>query len=341
MFQMFQFLNKKYCLALLLFSSLVWADYIDKGNALFNEGKLGQSLQMYSMALEAGENPTLARYYKSNVLYKMGQTGRAVMEYQKIIREHPEFVKPYINLAGIYFEMDVVGEALSLYGKALKLEPENLLVIKMVAESYLKIENYPEAIRYFELGMDKEPQNEEWLYGLVESYQKLNDMVSIEMLLIDNINKFENNSLWFLLGDILNANGKKKEAALTYKKALQRDPGQELYYYKLSNLQSELNQPFLAINTLSKGLEAKVLGNDVYIELANMYYNLGDTDKSFLYFLDAYDSNVKGGFQGVLFLLEDAAANNDKRFMEFCLGKLNKELQKKPEIAEILSRMEG
>lgn len=102
----------------------------NRGNDLFREGKLEESLEMYNQALELDPTNHLAYSNRALVFMKLDQVGRAIEDCLIGIEVEPRFVKFYIRLAAIYIETDKA-KAGQYIEKGLSYEPENSALLEM------------------------------------------------------------------------------------------------------------------------------------------------------------------------------------------------------------------
>ncbi|ELA41084.1 uncharacterized protein VICG_01877 [Vittaforma corneae ATCC 50505] len=102
----------------------------NRGNDLFREGRLDESLEMYNKALEHDITNYLVYSNRALVFMKLDQIDRAIEDCLLGIEIEPKFVKFYIRLAIIYTETDRA-KASGYIEKGLAFEPENSALLEM------------------------------------------------------------------------------------------------------------------------------------------------------------------------------------------------------------------
>ena len=313
----------------------LWASYMEQGQFYYKKGNYPAAYQEFLKAEQSGENPTLSQFNQANCLYKMGQSARALQIYLKITRESSDFIRAYINAGGILFQMEEVGEALALYHRAHNLDPQNPILIKMLGETYLKLSQKAKALEYFEKGKKMEPEEVEWLYAILEIYIDLEDLVFTELTLQQATSYFPDVADFpFLLGETAYQNGDKKAASVYFSKGLDLDSTRTTYYSRLAEVQLELNQPYSAITTLEKGLEREVLKSSAYLEIAEIYQNLGDLESAMKAYCIAHQEGEYRARDGVMYLLDRQREEKNGWFFRLLYPQAERAFPKDPEIQD-------
>lgn len=99
-----------------------------KGNDLFKEGKLEESLEMYNKALEKNPKNHFLYSNRSLVFQKLGIDEKAIEDCLIGIEIDPSFIKFYIRLGTL---LEDEGERMKYIEEGLKHDPDNKMLLEM------------------------------------------------------------------------------------------------------------------------------------------------------------------------------------------------------------------
>ena len=100
-----------------------------KGNDAFRSLKFKKAIELYSLALETGEDDGKGIHIlysnRSNAYYKAKMYDLALVDAEKSVALAPTFAKGYHRIAVAQIAMDKKEEAKAAYKSAIKIEPDN------------------------------------------------------------------------------------------------------------------------------------------------------------------------------------------------------------------------
>ena len=100
-----------------------------KGNDAFRSLKFKKAIELYSLALEAGEDDGKGLFIlysnRSNAYYKTKMYDLALKDAERAIEICPTFAKGYHRVAVANIALNNVDEAKKAYSAAIKIEPDN------------------------------------------------------------------------------------------------------------------------------------------------------------------------------------------------------------------------
>lgn len=102
-----------------------------KGNDLFREGKLEESLEMYNKALEKNPKNHLAYSNRSLVYQKMKMDEKAIVDCLIGLEIDPTFIKFYVRLGTL---LENAEERMKYIEEGLKHEPDNKALLELKGE---------------------------------------------------------------------------------------------------------------------------------------------------------------------------------------------------------------
>lgn len=97
----------------------------NKGNALFQEGKFEESIELFSQAIEL--NPSNHVYYsnRSGAYASLENYHQALEDAAKCVELNPSWAKGYVRKGLAQFYLEQVKEAKETYEAGLLIEPTN------------------------------------------------------------------------------------------------------------------------------------------------------------------------------------------------------------------------
>ena len=114
-------------------------------------------------------------------------------------------------------------------------------------------ENYNNALRQFESLVKIDENSAVGFYMKARTEKQLNQNIQAELSAEKSVSLDKNNIYyWLNYAEILQANNNIKGSQEAYKRIIQLNPEKSEYYFTLSNLQLEANQPNDALSTLNK-----------------------------------------------------------------------------------------
>jgi len=186
--------------------------YLKKGNQLKREGKPKEAIAVYKQAIEL--NPTFPWYYYelAEILVKNNRLPEALERYQKAIKLNPNCAAFHYGLAKCLLHEGDLGNAIEHLQKAISLKASVTIYHQTLALAYEAESNFEEALRIWQAIAIINPKN-----AAAEKIHCLQTVVAKNL-----INQ----------GNVLNRDGKIKEAVNFYQQALALNPQQPLPVYR-------------------------------------------------------------------------------------------------------------
>ncbi|RKP20987.1 TPR-like protein [Rozella allomycis CSF55] len=184
--------------------------------------------------------------------------------------------------------------ALKAFQRAIQLDPFFAYPFTLSGHENVSVEDFEKATFCFQnaLRIDSRHYNAWYGLGMIYFRQEKFEMAEFHFLRATKINP--NNSVLFCyLGMIMQASKKTQKALEMFEKATKIDPKNPLAKFKKARLFSLIDQPQKALQELFELREITPNESAVYLQIGKIYKNLGDTQKSTMYFTWAYDLDPK------------------------------------------------
>jgi predicted O-linked N-acetylglucosamine transferase (SPINDLY family) len=164
--------------------------YLELGNLYLDQRQDGEAESAYRRAIAARPNSATGHYNLGNALRTSGRLEQAAAAYREAVRYKPDYVEAWYNLGLTEKEQGRAEEAVAAYNKAIDLRPG-------FAEGF---NNLGTALRS--------------LWRLEEAEQAFQKALSIKNFAMPHYN----------LGWVFDQQGKRAEAAASYRRAIALDP---------------------------------------------------------------------------------------------------------------------
>ena len=176
-------------------------------------------------AISINPHVTYAENNLGNVLAEQGKLGEAIRHYNLAIQTDPNFAEAYSNLGKILAEQGQMDEAIRLYDAALQLQPDLVSAHNNLGTALVGRGRMDEAIRHYTLAIQANPDHAEAHYNLGYSFAvqgKTNDAIQqydLALKIRPTLAPAQNN-----LGAALAGQGNLDEAIRHYTLAIQSKP---------------------------------------------------------------------------------------------------------------------
>ena len=164
---------------------------LDRGNALYEEGKYEASLDAYKSALEyarslnANAAILLILNNLANVLSKLGHEEEALATFEAALSVSQDDWLVHYNLGVYYGRIGLHEAALKQFTEAHKLEPDATIVMYNLGHANQHLGRYHAAINFYRNVLTNEPLNYSARYNLCVSLQSAGEHESA----LDEVNK--------------------------------------------------------------------------------------------------------------------------------------------------------
>jgi len=134
-----------------------WLAHGELGNALLQQGLVGEAAGQYQQALRANPNCDVAHNNLGVALARMGRVEEAVAQFQQTLRINPEYFEAYNNLGLILARADRLQEAIGQYERALQVKPDNSGTQLNIGAALEKLGRTQEASEHSEQALKLQP----------------------------------------------------------------------------------------------------------------------------------------------------------------------------------------
>ena len=195
------------------------------GNALFQDGKVGEAIVRYQEALQIEPGYAVARNNLGNALLHEGRLDEAIIQFQKALEIKPDFAVASYNLGNALFQEGKVDEAIVHYRRALEIRPGYAEAHYNLGNACRKNGNVEEAIVHYQKAIEITP-------GYAEAHINLGNALFQEGKVDQAIAHFQEAleitpgfaEVHCILGYALLQNRRADEAIVHFQKALQIKP---------------------------------------------------------------------------------------------------------------------
>ena len=174
----------------------------DKDAAYYNMGIAYSNLKQYKEAIISYQKAIEIRPEKDAAYYNMGiaydnlkQYKEAIKSYQKAIEIKPDKDEAYYNMGIAFSNLKQYEKAIKSYQRAVELKPDNDSIYNGLGLVFLKVNKTDNAFEAFHKGLEINPENKYTNLSLLGAYIRINDQNKSKELMINLINKVENDLL--------------------------------------------------------------------------------------------------------------------------------------------------
>lgn len=210
-------------------------------NQAFAKGDYPTALKEYDALLRSNPNDEQIAFNRLVTLQKLGRHDEAGQGYQSFLAEHPDHADATVNLGAVLRGQGKVDEAISLYNKVLKKDPYNSRVLNNLVVLYRDKKDYRSAIQAVRTLLMRDQHNIDAYKNLALVYydqQKYRLTLTIlgNALKMAEEQKVKDPDIHVNLGLAHLALGDKGKAMLSFKKAVELDPGHLVGNYNIGAL---------------------------------------------------------------------------------------------------------
>lgn len=263
-------------------------DYLDKE-------QYDLALKEFNLAIQIDPDYAEAIKNRGNVYFFQNKFEAALKEYLKAISVDPGYWNAYNNAANAYWELEKVQDALDYYDKAIKANPSAMLPYWNAGNKYLDLKQYDNAAKYFQKGLSVDPKNSTlhtYLGYTLYKMEKTEDALShlnkaISLNPEDSLPYYDLAGIYYDKAIVINKryvesttntdadkkNAEKafnlyQEAEKNFSKAVELEPDNPAYRYRLGLTYFALIEDEKALEQYQKGIElGRSQGKDELVRL--------------------------------------------------------------------------
>ena len=138
---------------------------LDKGNALFDQGKYDEAIALFQTMVE--ENPDLYVIYTNigNCYFQQNKYDEAITSYQKVLEQDPENVSAMLSIGNSLANAGDNEKAMAWYKKINMEKITDVTVLYNIGTALYNKSEFKEALRYYQRAVDLK---EDFLDGLYQ-----------------------------------------------------------------------------------------------------------------------------------------------------------------------------
>lgn len=229
------------------------------GYEFYSEGKYAEAVELFQGALALDSTLIDVYSYYGQALMKSGYLDSARTVYEKLVQRYPNDASIHYNLSLILIEKEMYGKAEEEISKAIEIDPA--VPMFYYARSIVNC--------YWQCDIGKA---EDDLYKVLELQPNMYLAI-------------------FLLGDLLENQGKTSEAYSLYRVAQKYDPESVSDYCSHGELSMRLMNWENAVEVFLEVYEVDPDYEDIQLNIAICYDNMGDIGNATKYYCEALEHN--------------------------------------------------
>ncbi len=217
--------------------------------------KWKEAEKAYKKAIEI--EPDNARHNNDlgNVYYESNRHNKSVEFYKRAIKLNPSVAVYHSNLGVSYRALEKRKEAEKAFLEALKIEPDNAVYNNDLGNVYYASGDYIKAAELYKKATELEPNIALYHSNLIKAYIESRNEKEAEISYKKAINIDANDPIYQnALGNVLFGNGIYGKAAERYIKAIEKDPGVQVYISNLILACDKIKDRHKALSLLKSAL---------------------------------------------------------------------------------------
>lgn len=338
-------------LLLALAAAPAWAlssgDLIKQGISLLRDGKVQESLDLFTKAQRLDPNSPKPHYYIASALERLGAADSALVdsalfEYSTAIKLNPKYVEALTGLGRLLRKMGKKTEGTAKLEEAVKYNPKDAAALYALGQSYLEDKRYDDAEKIFRKGTLLKQGRALFLAGTALALEGKGDLKQAEEVFIRARETDPNNLRVRLdLGGFYMRKKIPVLAAPEYGHATSLDPKNPEYHYLFG-------KALVGMNEFNAGLAAFILATQqdstyapAYLESGRLFYRAKRYKEAADNF-KVYTGLMPDDYQGYVELgraLANSRDANDKVEAVITLTKANELKSGVPEVLGSLCKL--
>jgi tetratricopeptide (TPR) repeat protein len=322
-------------------------DLIKQGISMLRDGKVQESLDLFTKAQRLDPNSPKPHYYIASALERLGAADSALVdsalfEYSTAIKLNPKYVEALTGLGRLLRKMGKKTEGTAKLEEAVKYSPKDPAALYALGQSYLEDKRYDDAEKIFRKGTLLKQGRALFLAGTALALEGKGDLKQAEELFIRARETDPNNLRVRLdLGGFYMRKKIPVLAAPEYGHATSLDPKNPEYHYLFG-------KALVGMNEFNAGLAAFILATQqdstyapAYLESGRLFYRAKRYKEAADNF-KVYTGLMPDDYQGYVELgraLANSRDANDKVEAVITLTKANELKSGVPEVLGSLCKL--
>ena len=204
--------------------------------------------------------------------------------YRRIISLDPDNAYARLRLAGLYFARELYIEAEREYDQVLRVQTDSVEALVGQGDVAMAIGLYDRAVEQYRKALEVEPDATYVRVKLAEAYLKGEKLSDARTVLEQVLKASPNNDRALkLMGDLLMAEGKPKDALSYYERAVERNPAWD-YRLALGDAYKALGDTDKAAEIYEAVKARYAYRYESYERLGDLYRDLGDDEEAVFWY---------------------------------------------------------
>lgn len=141
-------------------------DQLEKGNKLFDEGKIDEAMAVYSDLLAKNPEAYVINYSIGNCFFAKEDYDKAIEYYEKVIEKNAQFVPALIAIGNAYINKKDVDKAMEWYSRIDISKIDDAVVLYNIGTIYFNHSRHDQALKYYQKAVAIQPDFTDALYQL-------------------------------------------------------------------------------------------------------------------------------------------------------------------------------
>ncbi|NOX45024.1 MAG: tetratricopeptide repeat protein [Caldiserica bacterium] len=220
--------------------------------------------------------------------------------YRRIISLDPDNAYAHLRLAALYFARELYIEAEREYDQVLRVQTDSVEALVGQGDVAMAIGLYDRAVERYRKALEVEPDATYVRVKLAEAYLKGEKLSEARATLEEVLKTSPNNDRALkLMGDLLMAEGKPKEALSYYERAVERNPAWD-YRLALGDAYKALGETDKAAEIYEAVKARYAYRYEPYERLGDLYRDLGDDEEAVFWYEEGLKRTTDTGIKEVL-----------------------------------------
>ena len=248
-------------------------DLIKQGVSMLREGKVQESLDLFTKAQRLDPNSPKPHYYIASALERLGAPDSALVEYNTAIKLNPKYVEALTGQGKLLRKQGKKAEGTAKLEEAVKYNPKDPAALYALGQSYLEDKRYDDAEKVFRKGTLLKQGRALFLAGTALALEGKGDLKQAEELFI-RARETDPNNLRVRL-DMGGFYMRKKIpvlAAPEYGRATEIDPKDPEYHYLYGKALVGMNEFNAGLAAFIRATQQDSTYAPAYLESGRLFY---------------------------------------------------------------------
>ena len=253
--------------------ALTSGDLIKQGISMMGDGKVQESLDLFTRAQRLDPNSPRPHYFIASALERLGAPDSALVEYQTAIKLNPKYVEALTGLGKLLRKTGKKTEGTAKLEEAVKYNPKDAAALYALGQSSLEDKRYEDAEKIFRKGTLLKQGRGLFLAGVALALEGKGDLKQAELIFIRARETDPNNLRVRLdLGGFYMRKKVPVLAAPEYGRAVEIDPKKPEYHYLYGKALVGMNEFNAGLTAFINATQQDSTYAPAYLEAGRLFY---------------------------------------------------------------------